>query len=201
MAGGSLLVGGLGHDPGPTASARPLQGTVWQITSYGNTHPTAGNPTTFVIGTDGAVVVDDACTVVGARADLDRRNHQLDLVDVSQRAKACVDECGPTLDKQGLDALLQLFDWKISGDTLTLQRVTGSGRVTMRATTLPAPTPRPAHPDRHGVAADVGRPPRPDSASRRGYRANSRSTTAGCRPATPATPSPRRLRSTARRST
>jgi heat shock protein HslJ len=136
VAGGAVLVADLAEHHRQLA-ASPLERTVWLLSGYDRQVSRDGSTATLSIS-DGKLVADDECAVIGAQVVV--TSTRLTVAPLDVRPKGCVDTYTPSfIDPRAAEILAAEPNYAIDSDTLT---ITGAGH-TMRLLAkpdLPAPT-------------------------------------------------------------
>jgi heat shock protein HslJ len=136
-AGLVVVVTGLGGNSHRSADVAGLQNTVWRLVSYDDAQRLTHSLATLVIDSNGQLVADDSCNLVGAHASV--TGAQLDVSKIVQRFHPCTDAAGETTFERGVGILRTSPRYAIDGDELT---ITGGGHAMhlVAAPNLPAPS-------------------------------------------------------------
>lgn len=116
-AGGGYVLSGTSdhHDAGNDTR---LDGTVWRLLGYDDER-VVNSTASFYVGANGALVADDSCTVIGAKASVGAG--RMHVTDVSVRDRSCTDSAGDVTFSRALPVLTDDPRYTIDGGTLTIR--------------------------------------------------------------------------------
>ena len=120
VLGGVFALHAIVGDGTESGHTYPLRNTVWRLLGYGSDPRDDASSATLVLGSDGRLVADDTCAVVGARIEVDAASLRISTLDV--RDRACSDPGGQTTFTRALPVFRSTPRYAVVGDELTIGR-------------------------------------------------------------------------------